>query len=100
MRWKPVLTRNTRQGSSLVKAIILGAGQANRLLPLTMDVPKALLDVGGKTLIRRQIDALSAAGINEFVVVTGYGAEKMEQALELIAGDRLIEIRCVYNPFF
>jgi L-glutamine-phosphate cytidylyltransferase len=95
-----VLTRNRAKGSSLVKAIILGAGQGKRLLPLTMDVPKALLDVGGKTLIRRQIDALSAAGINEFVVVTGYGAEKMEEALELIAGDRLIEIRCVYNPFF
>lgn len=100
MRWKPVLTRNTRQGSSLVKAIILGAGQGKRLLPLTADIPKALLDVGGKTLIRRQIDALASAGIEDFVVITGYGSEKMEQAIEAIARERLVTIRTVYNPFF
>jgi choline kinase len=95
-----VLTRNRPEGSSLVKAIILGAGQGKRLLPLTADIPKALLDVGGKTLIRRQIDALSSVGITEFVVVTGYGADKMDEALEAIARDRLVEIRSVYNPFF
>jgi choline kinase len=83
-----------------VKAIILGAGQGRRLLPLTQDIPKALLDVGGKTLIRRQIDALATAGIEEFVVITGYGAEKMEQAVEAIARERLVAIRTLYNPFF
>lgn len=95
-----VLTRNGPEGSSLVKAIILGAGQGRRLLPLTADIPKALLDVGGKTLIRRQIDALSSAGIDEFVVVTGFAADKMEQALEVIARERLVAIRTLYNPFF
>jgi choline kinase len=69
-------------------------------LPLTQDIPKALLDVGGKTLIRRQIDALASAGIEEFVVITGYGAEKMEQAVEAIARERLVAIRTLYNPFF
>jgi choline kinase len=83
-----------------VKAIILGAGQGRRLLPLTADIPKALLDVGGKTLIRRQIDALASAGIEEFVVITGFGAEKMEQAIEAIARERLVTIRTLYNPFF
>lgn len=96
----PVLTRNGRWGSSVVKAIILGAGQGRRLLPLTADVPKALLDVGGKTLIRRQIDALANAGIEEFVVITGYGTDKMEQAIEAIARERLVAIRTIYNPFF
>ena len=83
-----------------MKAIILGAGQGRRLLPLTADIPKALLDVGGKTLIRRQIDALASAGIEDFVVITGYGAEKMEQAVEAIARERLVAIRTLYNPFF
>lgn len=83
-----------------MKAIILGAGQGRRLLPLTADIPKALLDVGGKTLIRRQIDALAGAGIEEFVVITGYGAQKMEQAVEAIGRERLVGIRTLYNPFF
>lgn len=83
-----------------MKAIILGAGQGRRLLPLTADIPKALLDVRGKTLIRRQIDALSTAGIDDFVVVTGFAADKMEQALEAIARERLVAIRTLYNPFF
>jgi choline kinase len=83
-----------------VKAIILGAGQGRRLLPLTADIPKALLDVGGKTLLRRQIDALASAGIEEFVVITGFGAEKMEEAVHSIARERLVTIRTLYNPFF
>ncbi len=39
-----------------MKVIILGAGQGKRLLPLTAEVPKALLDIGGRSLIGRQIE--------------------------------------------
>jgi NDP-sugar pyrophosphorylase family protein len=46
-------------GSSIVRVIILAAGQGKRLLPLTAEVPKALLDIHGQTLIGRQIEALS-----------------------------------------
>jgi L-glutamine-phosphate cytidylyltransferase len=64
-----------------VRVIILAAGQGKRLLPLTSDIPKALLDIGGKTLIERQIEAFAANGLRDFVVVTGYGADKMEAAV-------------------
>jgi L-glutamine-phosphate cytidylyltransferase len=83
-----------------VKIVILGAGQGKRLLPLTVDVPKALLDIHGRSLIGRQIDAFVACGLKEFVVVTGYGAKAMEEALETIAAQHGIEIRTVYNPFY
>lgn len=53
-------------------AVILAAGMAKRLRPLTDHCPKCLLEVGGRTLLGRSIDALHAAGISEFVVVTGY----------------------------
>jgi L-glutamine-phosphate cytidylyltransferase len=83
-----------------VKVIILGAGQGKRLLPLTADVPKSLLDIGGRTLLERQIDAFAACGISEFVVVTGYGARRMEEAAAAYARARGVLIRTVYNPFY
>lgn len=83
-----------------MKVVILGAGQGKRLLPLTADVPKALLDIGGRSLIGRQIDAFAACGIKEFVVITGYGADVMTDALGKIGAEDGLNIRTVYNPFF
>ena len=55
-----------------MKAIILAAGTASRLRPLTLHTPKCLLKVGERTLLQRSMDALIEAGIREFVIVTGY----------------------------
>ncbi|WP_170984377.1 sugar phosphate nucleotidyltransferase [Rhodoligotrophos defluvii] len=83
-----------------MKVLILGAGQGSRLLPLTEDIPKALLDIGGKRLIARQIEAFVSCGVREFVVITGYAVAKMEQALNEIAASLSVSIRTVYNPFY
>ncbi len=83
-----------------MKVIILGAGQGKRLLPLTSSVPKALLDIGGKTLIERQIEAFAACGIKEFVVVTGYAACVMDEAMASIAASTGLTIRTLFNPFY
>ena len=83
-----------------MRVIILAAGQGKRLLPLTAEVPKALLDIHGRTLIGRQIDAFAACGLKDFVVVTGYGAKRMEEALADIAQARGITIKTVFNPFY
>ena len=83
-----------------MRVIILAAGQGKRLLPLTTDVPKALLDIGGKTLIERQVEAFAANGLKDFVVVTGYAADKMEQALALVAARLNVTIITVFNPFY
>jgi L-glutamine-phosphate cytidylyltransferase len=90
----------THLDSSIVRVIILAAGQGKRLLPLTAEVPKALLDIGGKTLIERQIEAFAANGLKDFVVVTGYGADKMEQALSAISQRLHVTIQTIYNPFY
>lgn len=55
--------------------VILAAGMAKRLRPLTDEKPKCLLEVGGKTLLQRTIDAMIGVGIQELVVVTGYRSE-------------------------
>lgn len=83
-----------------MKVVILGAGQGKRLLPLTADLPKALLDVHGRSLIARQVDAFVGCGLRHFVVITGYGSVLMEEELEKIAGSRGVVIRTIFNPFY
>ena len=100
MRRNPLLSLPTITDSSIVRVIILAAGQGKRLLPLTSDVPKALLDIGGKTLIERQVEAFAANGLRDFVVVTGYGADKMEAALSGIAAKLGVTITPLFNPFY
>ncbi|MCR4765091.1 MAG: phosphocholine cytidylyltransferase family protein [Bacteroidaceae bacterium] len=52
--------------------VILAAGMAKRLRPLTDERPKCLLKVGQRTLLQRTVDSVIKAGIDELVVVTGY----------------------------
>ena len=55
-----------------MKAVILAAGTASRLRPLTSTTPKCLLKVNGKTLLERTLDNFISNGIAEFLIVTGY----------------------------
>ena len=61
--------------------VILAAGMATRLRPLTDTQPKCLLKVGERTLLERTVDAMTGAGIQELVVVTGYRGEMIRQFL-------------------
>lgn len=58
-----------------MKAIIVAAGQASRLMPITNDKPKCLLEIGGKTIMERQLEVLRQCGIDDIVVVKGYKRE-------------------------
>jgi histidinol-phosphate/aromatic aminotransferase/cobyric acid decarboxylase-like protein/choline kinase len=64
-----------------VKAIILAAGLGKRMRPLTHTVPKALIEVGGRTIIGRIIEALLQHSVREILVVTGYRADELESWL-------------------
>ena len=81
------------------KAIILSAGQGSRLLPLTADQPKCLIDFSGRSLIAWQISALAANGIEEIVVVTGFRDDKLEAALAALAVPG-VSIGTRFNPFY
>ena len=61
--------------------VILAAGMAKRLRPLTDTQPKCLLTVGGRTLLERTVEAMRQAGISEFVVVTGYRGDMIRDFL-------------------
>lgn len=60
------------------KAVILAAGRGTRLAPMTDDLPKALIPVGGKPLIVHALDGLMEAGFADFMVVTGYRGDQVE----------------------
>lgn len=63
--------------STNVKAIIIAAGMGSRLGPYTEDLPKCMLNFGGKTLLQRQLDAYRECGITDFALVRGYKKEKI-----------------------
>ena len=78
--------------------VILAAGMAKRLRPLTDTQPKCLLKVGERTLLERTVAAMAAAGISEFVVVTGYRAEMIKDFLENL--DNLDNLESLGKPKF
>lgn len=84
-----------------MKIIVLAAGMGERLMPLTKTTPKSLLDMGnGKTLLEEQLSRMEASGaIDECVLVVGYLAEHVEQALEARSSSQ-IKVRTIFNPFF
>lgn len=71
-----------------MRAIILAAGSGLRLGQHTKDIPKALLDLNGKSILERQISLLRQHAINEIFVVTGYQREK----------HTLKDIEYIFNP--
>src|SRR3990167_10559502 len=75
-----------------MKAIILAGGMARRLRPITNDLPKCLLNVGGKTIIDRQIDSLFREGVEEIIVVTGFKSELVEQHIDFYYPGKKIRV--------
>ena len=61
------------------KAIILAAGFGKRLLPLTKELPKPLLEIGGKKLIEYSIDLLRENNITEIIINSHYLHEKISE---------------------
>jgi MurNAc alpha-1-phosphate uridylyltransferase len=66
----------------IMKAMILAAGRGERMRPLTDAVPKVLLEVRGKSLIARLIEALARSGIREIVINHAHLGHMIEAALE------------------
>lgn len=73
-------------------AIILAAGFGMRMIPINQEYPKALLEVGGETLIERLIKQLHQAGVTEIYVVVGF----MKECLEFLIDEYKVEL--IVNP--
>lgn len=75
-------------------AVILAAGVGSRLRPLTDDRPKALVPVGGETILGRAVRLLAAAGVEELVLATGYREDALRRAL----ADSPLRVTYCANP--
>ena len=60
------------------RALILAAGQGTRLMPITIDKPKCLVDLFGKSILQRQVDTFIESGITNIHVVAGYLSHKIK----------------------
>jgi choline kinase len=63
-----------------MRAVILAAGRGQRLGKYTVDRPKCLVELRGRTLLDRQVAALRAAGADEVAVVAGWRAELFDDS--------------------
>lgn len=79
-----------------MRGVILAAGRGSRLGSLTDDRPKCLMPLAGRTLLEWQRSALTAAGVAELAVVTGYlGDLVAERGLTTLPAPRWAETTMV-----
>ncbi|MDX1516807.1 MAG: nucleotidyltransferase family protein, partial [Woeseiaceae bacterium] len=76
-------------------AMILAAGRGERLRPVTDTIPKALVEVGGRSLIERHLDALSNAGIETVVINLGWHGEQIHAR---IGSGSAYGLSVIYSP--
>jgi choline kinase len=83
----------------MMRLIILAAGSGRRLLPLTKDKPKSLLQLTNKsTILDYQINNAITSGLfSDIVIITGYKSKQIRDKVNKITK---IPISIIYNPFY
>ncbi|PKA48578.1 putative mannose-1-phosphate guanylyltransferase 1 [Apostasia shenzhenica] len=77
-----------------MKALILVGGFGTRLRPLTLSVPKPLVDFANKPMVLHQIEALKEVGVTEVVLAINYQPEVMLNFLKEFESKLGIKITC------
>src|SRR5207244_3338799 len=69
----------TRGGRMIKRAILIAAGRGKRLGPHTEEIPKCMVEVGGRPILGWVWRALERAGVDELVVIRGYRGDVLER---------------------
>jgi MurNAc alpha-1-phosphate uridylyltransferase len=75
--------------------MILAAGRGERLRPITEEVPKALVEVQGRSLLERHLDNIRAAGIETVVINLGWLGERIA---ERVGSGHAYDLNVIYSP--
>lgn len=62
-----------------MKAMILAAGKGTRLGTITQSIPKALIDINGKSVLQRAVEKCTEAGFGDIIVNVHHFADMMEE---------------------
>lgn len=81
--------------SKVKRALIMAAGIGKRMQPVTLEIPKPLVEVNGKRMISSVIEGLHNNGITEIYIVVGYLKDKFNCLLKEYSNIKLIE-----NPYY
>jgi len=74
--------------------VILAGGLGTRLRPLTSEVPKALIPIGGKPFLHHQIDLLKRRGIRDIVLCVGHLGDRVK---DYFGDGRWLGVRIRYS---
>jgi NDP-sugar pyrophosphorylase family protein len=74
--------------------VILAGGLGTRLRPLTSEVPKALIPIGGKPFLHHQIDLLKRRGIRDIVLCVGHLGDRVK---DYFGDGRWLGVRIKYS---
>jgi MurNAc alpha-1-phosphate uridylyltransferase len=70
-----------------MKAMILAAGKGTRLGKITETIPKVLLDINGKSLLRLVVENCTASGFNDIIINIHYLADMVEDEIRRLIKD-------------
>jgi choline kinase len=83
-----------------MKAVILAAGQGTRIRSVNGERPKCLIEVDNTTILDRQLEALSIAGIDDVAIVVGYEKEQIIERVKSRKPNSTSRIHFIENPAF
>lgn len=82
------------------KVILLVAGEGKRLRPYTLDRPKCMVEIGGISLINRQLSVLKSEGLDNIVMIGGYKSDALRMKhIKLKINPRYYETNMVWTLF-
>ncbi|KAA8593267.1 hypothetical protein FQN60_009383 [Etheostoma spectabile] len=82
-KWLAAVTLATAANGRSMKALILVGGYGTRLRPLTLSVPKPLVEFCNKPILLHQVEALVKAGVDHVILAVSYMSELLEREMRV-----------------
>ena len=80
-------------------AVVIAAGLGSRILPLSHDIPKCMLEVQGEPMLHRALTIFSNLNVNKSVIVGGYKSDKLvlPNGVELVINDEYMHNNILHS---